>query len=257
VNTNIRADHRAAFEALAAGDYRNFALFSCAARPRKGGGERRTRGRVCALSIEPWTQEDFLRVIAAGERSLNVRFDEAVREALVSKAAGNIGLLQRALLSLMRSMRIEQSPARAIRITDARAVREVYREIARELVVGKAGQLKRITEIGDNWLDGKTRTYFIVKAFVEDPESDKITGVPFDRLFKRTNELIRREVGGGEELSEQGASTLVRRDLLLGQQRLILTPIIAYDSTEDRVVPLDSWLLFTLRHHRAEILQEF
>jgi hypothetical protein len=30
-------------------------------------------GRVCALSIEPGTQADFIRVIEAGERSLNQR----------------------------------------------------------------------------------------------------------------------------------------------------------------------------------------
>ena len=29
MTTNITADHRAAFEALTSGDYRNFALFSC------------------------------------------------------------------------------------------------------------------------------------------------------------------------------------------------------------------------------------
>jgi hypothetical protein len=29
METNITADHRAAFEALVSGDYRNFALFSC------------------------------------------------------------------------------------------------------------------------------------------------------------------------------------------------------------------------------------
>jgi hypothetical protein len=29
MTTNITADHRAAFEALVSGDYRNFALFSC------------------------------------------------------------------------------------------------------------------------------------------------------------------------------------------------------------------------------------
>ena len=29
MTTNITADHRAAFEALASGDYANFALFSC------------------------------------------------------------------------------------------------------------------------------------------------------------------------------------------------------------------------------------
>ena len=29
MSTNITAEHRAAFEALASGDYKNFALFSC------------------------------------------------------------------------------------------------------------------------------------------------------------------------------------------------------------------------------------
>jgi hypothetical protein len=69
--------------------------------------------------------------------------------------------------------------------------------------------------------------------------------------------LIKRDAPEAPPLNEQAISTLVKRDLLPAQQRLISTPILAYDNLENRVVPLDSWLLFTLRHHRAEILAGF
>lgn len=211
-------------------------------------------GRVCALSIEPWSDEDFGRVIDTGEAELNVKFTPGVREVLISKAAGNIGLLQKGLRECLKKLNINQTCSAPVMVSDARVVREVYREIAGELVSDMTSQLKRITEIGERWHQWKTRTHFIIKAFVGDQESNKVEGVSLQRLMDRTNDLVRRETSGTLQLSHQALSTLVTRDLLAGQQRLIRTPMLAYDHFEERLVPLDSWLLFTLRHHRPEIL---
>lgn len=211
-------------------------------------------GRICALSIEPWSDQDFGRVIDVGQAELNLKFTPTVREALISKAAGNIGLLQKGIRECLKKLNISQTCKEPVSVFDARVVREVYREIASELVSDMTSQLKRITEIGDHWYQWKTRTHFIIKAFVGDQESNKIEGVSLQRLMDKTGELVKRETSGTMQLSHQALTTLVTRDLLAGQQRLIRTPMLAYDHLEERLVPLDSWLLFTLRHHRAEIL---
>jgi hypothetical protein len=213
--------------------------------------------RICALSIEPWDVNDFQRVISAGEAALNISFTGPVREALIVGATANIGLLQKGLREYLRKLQIGETVKNHIDISDAKLVREVYREISNDVVSEKSAQLRRIADIGDAWYQGKTRTYFIIKAFISDQESNRIAGVSLNRLISQTNELIERETAATMELVEQAIRTLVTRDLLAGQQRLIFSPILAYDHLEDRVIPLDSWLLFTLRRDRQRILSEF
>jgi hypothetical protein len=196
-------------------------------------------------------------VISAGEKALNISFTGGVREALINGATGNIGLLQKGIREYLRKLEIGETSKDKIEISDAKLAREVYRDISNGVLSEKSNQLRRIAEIGDSWYQGKTRSYFIIKAFIEDQESSRIDGVSLQRLINRTNELIKRETSSTIELSEQAIRTLVTRDLLAGQQRLIFTPIVAYDHVEDRVVPLDSWLLLTLRRHRPQVLNEY
>jgi hypothetical protein len=217
-------------------------------------------GTVCPLSIEPWTNEDFTRVIDTGLANLRVSFTGVVRQTLIERAIGNIGLLQRALRELLDGAEIDKKPGQDIVISDAKVVRNVYRDISTELLDGTIDKLNRISQIGDPWLAGKTRTYYILKAFIHDQESTRIEGVSLPRLFERTNKLI-ATTEPDRALTDTAFGTLVKRDLLAGQQSRIETPIIACDlegySGTGRLSAVDSWFLITLRNHREEILQRF
>jgi hypothetical protein len=211
-------------------------------------------GTVCPLSIEPWTDADFRRVIEAGEGRLTVKLDEPVRKRLIEKAAGNIGLFQTALRDL-----VSTKPAIEGIFADVGTVTGIYRQISTNLVEAMTDKLKRIADIGETWLAGKTRTYYILRTFVEDPESSRIEGVSLARLFDRMNRMI-DQTHGARPMNEQAFLTLVRRDLLAGQQTRIETPIIAYDPDSHglgRMIVLDSWLLVTIRNHRDQILAQF
>lgn len=214
-------------------------------------------GTICPLSIEPWSDTDFGRVIDAGLKNLPVTFSYGVREALITKAVGNIGLLQNALRELIIRSAVDAS--KRVVVNDAKPVREIYRDISAKLLDGTIDKLKRIAEIGEPWLSGKTRMHYILRAFIEDQESNRIEGVALPRLFERANRVV-AAAGGDRPMNEQAFGMLVKRDLLAGQQTRMETPIIACDlegyAGAGRVSALDSWFLITLRNHRRDILEQ-
>jgi hypothetical protein len=217
-------------------------------------------GTICPLSIEPWTDDDFARVIDTGLAKLRVSFTGTVRQTLIERAIGNIGLLQRGLRELLDRSEVDQKHNQDVVISDPKIVRNIYRDISTELLDGTVDKLKRIAQIGEPWMAGKTRTYYILRAFLEDQESTRIDGVPLPRLFDRTNKLV-ASIDRDRAINETAFGMLVKRDLLAGQQSRIETPIIACDlegySGAGRLSALDSWFLVTLRNHRTEILDRF
>lgn len=218
-------------------------------------------GRVRSLSIEEWTNEDFLRVLAAGEEVLNVQFGSRAREALISKAAGNIGLLQKALSRVVRAEGVSKTCDRKTAIGAPAVVNEAFRRIAEEQFDDTFGQLKIIGELGQTQkpFNGRTRMHYLLRAFVAEQDSGARRGVPSGRLTVRANELISRM--RGKEHFDANNLGAVRRllgaELLAHQRKHLSTPILFFDADADALRVTDSWVLLTLRNERARLVEKF
>ena len=212
-------------------------------------------GRVCALSIEPWTDSDLSRVIDAGESLLNIKFSPNVRTGQLQRCTGNIALLheiaQLYLLSLGISGRCENLTG----ISDEYSFRQACRSVADGVLQHQIEAFQEIAKIGEPWNDAnKTRMYWILRAFLSDQRSTHLDGVDFARLYERIASLLTAE-GHSETISKAVAMKLLKKDLISSQQKFLQTPIIGYDATADRLVTMDSWALFIIRLHRAKIVE--
>jgi hypothetical protein len=211
---------------------------------------RRTR----SLSIEPWTEADLTKVLAAGEELLRVRFTPGVKDAFVQKSAGNVSLLQDAAQEYLIGQGVKETCPTLRTIDDVRSLTEVFRNIAAELADDTTERFRKIATIGEPWIHNKSQMYWITKAFLRDQESTNVAGVSLDRLIASANNLLPLATLT-ETISKEVAALLVKHTLLGEQQKQFRTPIIAYDEERDRLFVVDSWTLFTLRRHRTEIAE--
>ena len=210
-------------------------------------------GRVCALSIEPWTEADLLRVIEAGEQLLNIRFEPNVRAILLQRCTGNIALLQEILNLYLRSLGIVGRCETQTSVDDEYALRQACRSVAEGMLHHQIEAFQEIAKIGGKWTDGRTRMYWVLRAFLSDQRSTHVDGVEFERLYGRASNLLAAE-GRSESMPRKVVLTLLKKDLLASQQKFLKTPIIGYDATADRLVTMDSWTLFIIRLHRDKIV---
>lgn len=209
--------------------------------------------RVKTISIEPWTENDLLRVLEAGERLLNISFSPSIKAALTRKSAGIVGLLQRATQDYLLRMNVRRRLWRKSVISDLPKLTQVFDEIAEELLEETIGKFRAIASIGEPWVAHKTRMHWVIRAFVGEQSAVNADGVEFSRLATRIAESI-KPYYDGELFASKQIKPLLGATLLREQQRKFRTPILSYDAPSGRLSVIDGWALFTLRRRREEIL---
>lgn len=211
-------------------------------------------GRVCALSIEPWTDADLQRVLDAGERHLNIRIAKKIRAELIQRCTGNIALLQEIVYLYLKLLGITQRNENPIRVVDDYQLRRACRSVAEGALLHTTELFQQIARIGEPWIGDKTRMHWILRAFLSDPQATHVDGVDLTRLFNRTMTLLSSLGHAADDLTQGIVSSLLKTQLLPAQQKAMQTPIIGYDATADRLVAMDSWALFTIRLYRDRIV---
>lgn len=209
--------------------------------------------RVEALSIEPWTESDLLSVIEAGECLLNISLGSNLRSAFIQRSAGNIAVLQRALLEYLTKVGVTEASAARRETRDLAALTKVCDAVAQSLLEETIDRFRSIGRVGDPWVRGKTRMHWLLKAALSEQGIVNVDGVDPRRVLDRVNRILPGETQAVEQLTPQALGVLLKHSLLSEQQRRIGTPIIAYDDAIDRLIVIDGWTLFTLRRRRQEI----
>jgi hypothetical protein len=210
--------------------------------------------RVCPISIEPWNDNDLHRILTEGEKQLNIVFIEKIRNSIVQRCKGNVSLLQDvALAYLQTKLGIRETVTQQQHVGDMTKLTEAFDECANSLVNEAKLRFGEIAKIGSEWVNGRTRMYWLITAFLKIPEATHVNGVPIEQVIDAANRLL-SQARTREQLTAQVAGTLLKEQLLRGQQNRFKTPIVAYDPDKNRLFIVDSWTLFTLRRRLSEIV---
>lgn len=71
-------------------------------------------GRLCNISADKWTAEDFEKVIRNGETMLSVRFSTGIKEIMIESSFGSIAILQELCLEFCKENNIHNSQSKEI-----------------------------------------------------------------------------------------------------------------------------------------------
>lgn len=209
--------------------------------------------RVANLSIEPWSETDLQSVIDKGEKELNVRILPRIKSSFIKRCEGNIGLMQTFLKEFLEDEGLTVRPDETREVVNFAQADTVARNECRKMTSQVTTDFGRLaTEIGGAWLKDKTRMFWIVDTILECSGDEITSGIPYHALFARVNKKA-SAAGKGKRISEREFGKAVKVDLLAFQQDNMATPFIAYDTSADSVIILDSWTRFVLKMERDSV----
>jgi hypothetical protein len=206
--------------------------------------------RVANLSIEPWTDADLQAVIDKGEQELNIKILAGVKSSFLKRCEGNIGLMQTFLKKFLEAEGVTERSNVTCEMTNFSRADTVARNECKKMTSQVTTDFGRLaTEIGGPWLNEKTRMFWIIDTILECTGDEITNGIPNHALFGRVNKKV-NGLARGKKISEREFGKLVKVDLLAFQQDKMATPFIAYDTSVDSIIILDSWTRFVLKMER-------
>ncbi|MDX2205555.1 MAG: hypothetical protein NW223_22585 [Hyphomicrobiaceae bacterium] len=213
-------------------------------------------GRVQSISVDPWLDSDLEAVFDAGAPHLNVRFGGRLKKSLITYAHGNVGLLQELILATIEKHRVLETAATPVTIENYSLADQAAHEIMGKESDSVLKHLRVISDCGANYAGGKTRSHWILKAFLSGEQATIEDGYPLERLLEETNALVRAIDKKVELLSPQAFNLLVKRQWLEYQLDKITSPLIVFDGKKSLVI-LDGWAKLVLKLNRRKIAQGF
>jgi len=212
--------------------------------------------RIAEIPVEPWTQDDFDRVIEAGAQSLNISISKEICDLFKQNAYGNIGLLQEFLRLLCENAGIDERQNTPGDITDIALAKKA---IAAKLE-DQQGQLINVLQ----GLAGKSRTrsdegdplvlpYYLVHAVLTLPIDVLKEGVSRRELQSHIQKHHHRDDGESPRASDM--TNLLTR--LPAYQQEMSSPFLDYNAEDRRLRIVDMRNLFVLANaDRKELLEE-
>jgi hypothetical protein len=211
-------------------------------------------GNVREFSFEEWTPADLHAVLNTGLPLLNLgELSEGVRRSLVARSAGNVALLQELTKFCLLPFEEEGKIEKAVGKLDVARVGAASGELLERVYHHVLQALRPITEIGQNnpFAAGKSRSWWILNAFLDHPRDDVKEGVDIDALLEHTNKLAgtaaSRNGRRGSSLPKSEMVGLLKRTWHGEQTKHGLTPILAYHDVKEALVIVDAWTKFVLR----------
>ena len=147
-------------------------------------------GRVDEINVR-WSDQELREVIEKGQKALNIRLSRELREAIISDASGNVGLLQRIAEKLCTSAGIMMTHAgNPKQIKRMELLNAARHEICKE-------ETGRYRAFGWSVCDGfansneatKRLYMYVIQICVEAGDAELIAGLPLKMVEERITRL--------------------------------------------------------------------
>jgi len=136
-----------------------------------------------------WTDTELGEVLRKGEEALNVRFNPAIRTALLHDASQNVGLLQRLAERLCFECGVLESATELIEIGDADSLARTRTFICRAEKQRYRQFSDAVTRGFKEYEESELKVYeHIVRVCVEASDQELRQGIPKDVLLRRMKE---------------------------------------------------------------------
>ena len=205
--------------------------------------------RLDEVPVEPWTEEDFGRVLTAGEEHLNIRFSTEIKARVIEEAHGSIAIVQELAKLVCHQGGIESTvhedgprpvtDATLVQAAVAEKVEDYTSRYVRSLESIAAGSRTRRTTENTVAL---YLPYYMVSVLLSRPYTELQEGIE----RKRLQELMQELHPAKDHIRTSDVTSMLTR---LAQQQAsanIVPPLLGYDQGTRRLKVVDSTLYFFL-----------
>jgi hypothetical protein len=208
------------------------------------------------FSFEEWSFGELQSVLAKGSPALKVTFSYPVQQSLIHRSVSNVALLQELTRQYLIAEGIRQTAGEPTELTDVQKVGDVANDMEARLENDTKRALRFIAGIGDSnpYIDGKSRSWWILKAFLACRSEQILSGVPTAELLEAANDIAGQRARQLKQpfvpLSEMDFMGLIKHHWQKEQVRELKSPIILYNDQTKKLVIVDAWVKFVLRGAR-------
>jgi hypothetical protein len=208
-------------------------------------------GTVKEFSFEEWNFGDLKSVLDRGFPLLNVALSGPVQQSLIHRSLNNVALLQELTKDYLALQGVGETCATKRVIGDVDGVTTVASQFEERLFKDIVKLLLPITRIGSPWVDGKSRSWWMLYAFLHGKHEDVVRGMPQDALYKMVCDLAAKKGGNGrgngEPFTVQQFTGLLQHHWHEEQTKDQATPVLAYHDINRSLVVVDAYTKFVLR----------
>lgn len=205
--------------------------------------------RIDEIPVEPWTEDDFMRIIEKGEHELNVVFSTVLKQACIENSFCSVGVLQE-LLKLTCINSGVSAKGESVFIDSIEAFEKSLKEKADDYSDRHLKNLEAIAS-GNNTLIQKDKPlpffmYYYIVSEILNQGYDGIKNGGMTKISLLHN--IKQTHHRSDALKGSHLTSSLKGLVELQANKLINPPVIAYDATSKKIKVVDSTFFFFLKN---------
>jgi hypothetical protein len=214
--------------------------------------------RVTEVPVEPWTREEFSRVVDTGSACLNIKFADSVHAKLVEACFSSIGVFQELLKETCGGAGVHQTMENTTCIDDESLVTAACAKKAEEYTARHQRALESIAagNVGTSSKEGLLPlylTHYLVKVILQEGYDGLANGMRRTLIHERIQAAHHR----ADDVRASDMSNLLYNIAKTQAGKSISPPIIDYDQSKKMLQVVDSTFFFFLKHaNLAQISDE-
>lgn len=208
-------------------------------------------GTVREFSFDEWNFADLKSVLDKGLPLLNVALTGRVQQSLIHRSLNNVALLQELTKEYLGLHGVDAFCRAKRAIGDVDGVTTVASRLEERLFNDIVKLILPVTHVGEAWLDGKSRSWWMLYAFLTGKHEDIVQGMAHEKLYKLTCELAARRAkvlrATVDDFGIPEFMGLLRHHWHEEQTKDQATPVLAYHDLNHSLVIVDAYTKFVLR----------
>jgi len=208
-------------------------------------------GTVREFSFDEWDFADLKSVLDKGLPLLNVSLTGPVRQSLIDRSLKNVALLQELTKDYLTLQRVDATCEPLREFSDVDGVTTVAQDLEERLFNDIVKLLLPVTHIGNPYVGGKSRSWWMLYAFLGGKHGDIVRGMAQDALYKVTTELASKKARelkvNPDDFTMADFMGLLRHHWHQEQTKNQKTPVLAYHDVNRSLVVVDAYTKFVLR----------
>lgn len=201
--------------------------------------------RISEVPVEPWQDNDFRRVILAGEAHLNVKFSETIISRITKESHGSIGVVQELLKKLCELSGVLKSPTNELEISHLPTLGDAIKAKVAEYGARHIRSLESIAagQRTASTTDAKVALYlpyYLVMIVIKSDYKALQDGIERTALLSKIKDIHPRQVN----VRASDVSAMLQRIGALQAKAMITPPLFDYDRGNRRLKVIDSTLYF-------------
>ncbi|WP_039042921.1 hypothetical protein [Sporosarcina sp. ZBG7A] len=208
--------------------------------------------RIIEIPVEPWSIDDFEKVIEKGSNILKVQISDSIKKQIKEIAFGNIGIVQELCKEVLVEAGLINAQNRIVLIDNQDYLERAIERKVEEYASSHLRSLESIAETGQQ-VNGLYLPYYLIRFLVESNIEELKDGIQKSKL----HEDIKRIHHKADHVRMSDMTNLLHGLAEKQSKKMISPPLFDYDRVNRRLRIIDSTLMFFLNFkNKEEILEE-